>query len=114
MITEKNFIVPIYDFKVEVIVFDNLKEVQEKYPEWMTEGTKACTVEYFNNSKVKVIVPSYKYSSMVHELEHAKNLIWKAKGYKPDESNDEVDAYLLEYLYDKVDKIIRRHLATQC
>lgn len=114
MITETNFIVPIYDFKVEVCVFDDLKEVQKKYPEFMTEGTKACTVEYFNASKVKVIVPTYKYSSVIHELEHAKNLIWKAKGYKSDINNDEVDAYLLEYLYDKVDKIIKKHLATKC
>ena len=112
MITEKSFIVDIYDFKVEVTVFDSLKEVQEKYPEYMTNGTKACTVEYLNGSKCKLIVPSYKYSSVVHELEHAKNLIWKAKGYKPQADNDEVDAYLLEYLYDKVDKIIRKHLAT--
>lgn len=114
MLTEKSFIVPIYGFKVEVVVFDDLSEAQKKYPEFMSEGTKACTIEYFNCSKVKVIVPSYKYSSMVHELEHAKNLIWKAKGYKPDESNDEVDAYLLGYLYDRVDRIIRKHLATQC
>lgn len=112
MITEKSFIVPIYDFKVEVTVFDNLSEIKEKYPEFMTPGTKACTVEYFSCSKVKLIVPSYNYASMVHELEHAKNLIWKAKGYKPQEDNDEPDAYLIEYLYDKVDKIIRRHIAT--
>lgn len=114
MLTEKSFIVPIYDFKVEVVVFDDLSEAQKRYPEFMSEGTKACTVEYFNCSKVKVIVPSYKYASVVHELEHAKNLIWKAKGYKSHEDNDEVDAYLIEYLYDRVDKIIRKHLATQC
>ena len=114
MITEKSFIVPIYDFKVEVSVFDNLSEAIDKYPEFMTTGTKACTIEYFDSSKVKLIVPSYKYPSVVHELEHAKNLIWKAKGYKPQEDNDETDAYLIEYLYDRVDRIIRKHLATQC
>lgn len=114
MITEKSFIVPIYDFKVEVAVFDNLKEAQEKFPDFMTEGTKACTVEYFHDGKCKLIVPSYKYANMIHELEHAKNLIWKAKDYQPQRDNDEVDAYLLEYLYERVDKIIRKHLATQC
>ena len=114
MITEKSFIVPIYDFKIEVVVFDNISEARNKYPEFMTTGTKACTIEYFDNSRVKIIVPSYKYSSVVHELEHAKNLIWKVKGYKPQEDNDEPDAYLIEYLYDKVDKIIKNHLATQC
>lgn len=114
MLTEKSFIVPIYDFKIEVTVFDTLSEAQIKYPEFMTPGTKACTVEYFNDSKIKLIVPSYKYSTVVHELEHTKNLIWKYKGYKPQEDNDETDAYLIEYLYDRVDKIIRKHLATQC
>lgn len=114
MITEKSFIVPIYDFKVEVSVFDNLSEAIDKYPEFMTAGTKACTIEYSDNSKIKLIVPSYKYSSVVHELEHAKNLVWKAKGYKPQEDNDETDAYLIEYLYDRVDRIIRKYLATQC
>lgn len=114
MITEKSFIVPLYDFKVEVVVFDNIKEVREKYPVFMDGGTLACTVEYPGYSKVKVIVPTYRYASMVHELEHVKNLIWKAKGYKPQEDNDEVDAYLIEELYVRVDKIIRKHLATQC
>jgi hypothetical protein len=114
MITERSFIVPIYDFKIEVAVFDSLKEAQAKFPEFMAEGTKACTVEYFHAAKVKLIVPSYRYSTVVHELEHTKNLLWKSKGHKPQEDNDEVDAYLIEYLYDKVDKIIRKHLATQC
>lgn len=114
MITEKSFIIPIYDFKVETVVFDNLKEVRLKFPEFMSDETEACAVEYCGTSKVKLIVPSYKYSAMVHELEHVKNLVWKAKGYKAREDNDEVDAYLIEYLYDKVDKIIRKHLVTQC
>ena len=114
MITEKSFIIPIYDFKVEVSVFDSLSEANKKYPEFMTLGTKACTIEYFTDSKVKLIVPSYRYSSVVHELEHVKNLIWKAKGYKPQEDNDEPDAYLIEYIYERVDKIIKKHLATQC
>lgn len=112
MITEKNFIVPIYGFKVEVAVFDKLEEAQKKFPDFMTEGTNACTVEYLHDGKCKLIVPSYKYAIVVHELEHAKNLIWKSKGHRTQEDNDEVDAYLLEYLYDRVDKIIRKHLAT--
>lgn len=114
MITEKSFIVPIYDFKVEVAVFDSLNEAKKEFPEYMNDGIKACTLEWSNCSKARVIIPSYNYSTIVHELEHVKNLIWKAKGYKAQESNDEVDAYLLEYLYDKVDKIVKKHLATQC
>lgn len=114
MITEKSFIVPIYDFRVNAVVFDDLKEVGKKYPEFMTGGTKACTVEYIGKSEATIIVPTYRYASMVHELEHLKNIIWKAKDYRPQVDNDEVDAYLIEELYVRIDKIIRKHLATQC
>ncbi len=112
MITKKNFIVPLYDFKVEVAVFDNLKEAKKEFPDYMSEGTKACTLEWSNCSKAKVIIPSYSYPTVVHELEHVKNFIWKAKGHKAQEDNDEVDAYLIEYLYTRIDKIIRKHLAS--
>lgn len=111
MITETNFEVPIFHFKVEVVVFDKLDEVKVKYSEFLLEGADACTVEYVNASKAKVIIPSNNYVCVVHELEHIKNLIWKAKGYKPQEGNDEVDAYLIEYLFERIDKIIKKHLS---
>lgn len=113
MITERKINVPIYDFKVAVVVFDERKEAQEKYPEFFTSGTKACTIEYIGDSKAKLILPSDDYGSVVHELEHVKNLIWKVKGYRPQADNDEPDAYLIGYLYDKVDKIIKDHLASK-
>ncbi|MDE5976933.1 MAG: hypothetical protein K2G70_00490 [Turicibacter sp.] len=114
MITEKNIQIPIWDFKVEVCIFDSLEEAQSKYPKFMTDGLLACTVEYLDCSKCKLIIPSNRYSDVVHELEHVKNLVWKAKGYKPHEDNDEPDAYLIGWLFEQVDKLIRKHLATQC
>ena len=111
MITETNFEVPIFHFKVEVVVFDKLDEAKVKYSEFLPEGADACTVEYVNASRAKVIIPSNNYVCVVHELEHIKNLIWKAKGYKPKEDNDEVDAYLIEYLFEIIDKIIKKHLS---
>lgn len=38
MLTEKNIQIPIYDFKVEVCVFSDVKEAREKYSEYMEEG----------------------------------------------------------------------------
>lgn len=111
MITETNFEVPIFHFKVEVVVFDKLEEARAKYPEFLPEGSDACTVEYVNVSRAKVIIPSKNYVCVIHELEHIKNLIWKVKGYIPQEDNDEVDAYLIEYLYERIDKIIKKHLS---
>lgn len=114
MITERVINIPIWDFRVEVSVFDSLSEAREKYPDFMTEGIVACTVEYIGDTKCKLIVPSNDYSNVVHELEHVKNLVWKTKGYKPQADNDEPDAYLIGWLFEQVDKIIKKHLATQC
>lgn len=114
MLTEKNIQIPIYDFKVEVCVFSDVKEAREKYSEYMEDGFLACTLEHRGCSKCKLIIPCNDYPSVVHELEHVKNLVWKAKGYKPQEDNDEPDAYLMGWLFEQVDKIIKKHLATQC
>ena len=38
-------------------------------------------------------------SSIAHESEHIKNAIWRYIGYEPQRDNDEVDAYLLTYIY---------------
>lgn len=113
MITEKTIHIPVWDFRVEICVFDTIEEAQKKYPEFMTDSLLACTVEYLHNPKCKLIIPSYNYSDVVHELEHVKNLVWKYKGYKPQEDNDEPDAYLMGWLFEQVDKIIRKHLASK-
>ncbi len=112
MITEKSFYIPIWDFKVEVAVFDDIREAEKKFPDIMTDGLLACTIEYRDCAKCKLIIPSNRYSDVVHELEHVKNLVWKEKGYKSQVDNDEPDAYLMGWLFEQVDKIIKKHLAS--
>lgn len=116
MITKKIIKVPIFEFKLRVVVFDDTKEAIEWCPEWFKEGYSALTLEHIDCSKATIIIPSKYYGSTVHELEHVKNLIFKAKGIKPDINNDEVDAYLIGWLYEQVDKIVKRHnnLASYC
>jgi hypothetical protein len=41
------------------------------------------------------------YLVIAHESEHIKNAIWRYIGYEPQRDNDEVDAYLLTYIYNK-------------
>lgn len=112
MLTEKNIHIPIYDFKVEICVFSDIKEAKEKYPEYIEDEISACTLEYRGCSKCKLIIPCNDYPSVVHELEHVKNLVWKTKGYTPQNNNDEPDAYLIGWLFGQVDKVIKKHLAS--
>lgn len=113
MLTKKSIRVPIYDFKVEVCIFDDIEEAKREYPRYISYDMLGCTIEW-GGSICTLIVPSDNYSTLIHELEHVKNLVWKAKGYKPQADNDEPDAYLLEWLFNRVDKIIKKHLATRC
>lgn len=109
MITEKSIMIPIYDFKVYICIFDKLEEVRKEYPRYFNDGCKACTLEWEGCSKAKLIIPSNNLSDVVHELEHLKNLVWKAKGYSPTNNNDEPDAYLMGWLFSKVEKFIKEH-----
>lgn len=111
MLTEKAFKVPIYDYRVEVVVFDDFKEVMDKYPYIATKEMKGCVAENKEYPVSKIIIPCNDRSTLVHELEHLKNIILKYIGYSPQAGNDEPDAYLIEYLFEQVDKVIDKHLA---
>lgn len=111
MITEKNIKIPIYGFKLKIVIFDNRKEIEEKYPEMNLY--LGATLEYTNGCTV--IIPVEDITTAVHECEHAKNSVWRFIGYNPQSSNDEVDAYLLTYIFSEVNKVIQKHLlASSC
>ena len=45
----------------------------------------------------------------VSRAKHVKNAIWEFIGYSPQVDNDEVDAYLLTYIYIKILEVFRKH-----
>lgn len=113
MITEKNVIIPIYEYKLKIVVFDNIKEVIDKYPDInANSGCNGLLADYGDHSIM--CVPANNMRIVVHECEHAKNAIWLRIGQTTVSNNDEVDAYLLEYIWEQADKVIKKHLATQC
>lgn len=69
--------------------------------------TNAITISAYGASLVAV--NSRRGSSIVHEAEHIKNHIWQYIGYTPQRDNDEVDAYLLTYIYDKITQVFYKH-----
>lgn len=109
MITERTFKVPIFDVKILVVIADSVEEARQKYPDHVKESTLGVTS--LIEGKIQVILPRPKNSCyMVHELEHVKNFILDTIDHIVSANNDEVDAYLIEYLYSKVDKIVKEHL----
>ena len=112
MITEKNIIIPIYRYALKIVVFDTFKEAKERFSEIESEDSKGLMIDY--GDRCMICVPPNDTLTVVHECEHVKNAIWKRIGFIPTTENDEPDAYLLEYLYKEVMKIVNKHLATQC
>lgn len=104
MITQKKMIVPIFDYKLTIVIFDKWEELDRFLPkEEMEQEAKAITISQYGASLVAV--NSKRGSSIVHEAEHIKNYI----GYTPQRDNDEVDAYLLTYIYNKITDVFYKH-----
>lgn len=61
--------------------------------------------EYKGKNGLFIIVDSshkqFKPSVLVHECVHISNMIFQIVGYEPDRNNDEAQAYLVEYIFEK-------------
>lgn len=105
MITQKKYNIPIFNYRLTVIIFDRWEEVEHMFdggPE-----PKAITASHYGGAVVAI--NSKSGSSIVHEALHVKNKIWEYIGYVPQRDNDEVDAYLVTYIYDKMVEVFYKH-----
>ena len=108
MITQKKMIIPIFNYKLTIVIFDKWEELERFLPkEEYEEEAKAITISQYGASLVAI--NSKRGSSIVHEAEHIKNSIWRYIGYTPQEDNDETDAYLITYIYDKITNVFYKH-----
>ena len=103
MITQKKMIVPIFDYKLTI--FDKWDEVSHLFD----GGPEPKAITATRHGAALVAVNSKRGASIVHEAEHIKNAIWNYIGYTPQIDNDEVDAYLLTYIYNKITDVFYKH-----
>ena len=107
MITKKVIIIPIFRLKIKIVVVDDIKEALGIEPNIDTEAD-SCVIDY-NNGTVTIIIASNNMSVIAHECLHVKNAVWARIGYSPQVLNDEVDAYLLDYIITEVLKVVEKH-----
>nr|DAQ68398.1 MAG TPA: hypothetical protein [Crassvirales sp.] len=107
MVTKKNIIIPIFRLKLEIVVVDDIKEALGIVPNIDT-GIDSCVIDH-NNGIVTIVIASNDMSIIAHECLHVKNSVWSRIGYFPQASNDEVDAYLLDYIMTEVLKVVEKH-----
>ena len=107
MITKKDINIPIFRLKLKIIIVDELKEALGIEPNIDTEAD-SCVIDH-NNGTATIIIASNNMSVIAHECLHVKNTIWARIGYSPQVLNDEVDAYLLDYIITEVLKVVEKH-----
>lgn len=107
MITKKVINIPIFRLKLKIIIVDELKEALGIEPNIDTEAD-SCAIDH-NNGTATIIIASNDMSIIAHECLHIKNIVWNRIGYSPQALNDEVDAYLLDYIMAEVLKVVEKH-----
>ena len=107
MITKKDIIIPIFRLKLKIVVVDDIKEALRIEPNIDTEAD-SCVIDH-NNGTATIIIASNDMSIIAHECLHIKNTVWARIGYSPQALNDEVDAYLLDYIMTEVLKVVEKH-----
>ena len=107
MITKKTINIPIFRLKLKIVVVDDIKEALEIDTNINTEADSL--VINHNNGTATVVIASNDMSIIAHECLHVKNAVWNRIGYSPNPLNDEVDAYLLDYIMAEVLKVVEKH-----
>jgi hypothetical protein len=109
MITKRKHLVPIFEYPITIIIFDDWEDLKKHIPDEIYEKPSRGVTIDFDCYCVVCCTPKYQ-SSIVHEAGHIKNLIWKYIGYTPMVDNDEVDQYLQTYIYEQIIKCLNKHM----
>lgn len=100
--------IPIFDYALTIVIFDKWEELKGLVPnEGLEHESRAVTV--YNENSALVAVNAKRGSSIAHEALHVVNRVWNFIGYEPQSDNDEVSAYLLTYIYEKITDVYYKH-----
>jgi hypothetical protein len=106
MITQKKLVIPIFDFTIYVFIIDKWEELKGKFGNIEMSGL----IEYdLTRGVASLVINTSNKKTIVHEANHIKNLIWRYIGYTPQPENDEVDSYLVAYIYNRIVDIYDKH-----
>lgn len=101
---KKTIIIPIYQYQLTMIYNKNIDEVAKQHKLTLYYDYSALTFE--DDVKHRHIIVAFSdakdLSVVAHEIVHIKNYIFLRIGANLDLNNDEFEAYLTMYLFDKI------------
>lgn len=106
---KKSFIIPIYHGKVTVILDKDLSYIEKRYKTKSLKNYGAVTLKDENKYRDYVIAFEHISNGIIaHEIVHLINYIYLDCGIELDRINDEHQAYLSGWLFDKIDSILKQ------
>lgn len=107
---KKQFKIEIYQTIVTIILDKDLSYVEKKYKTKSLKDYSAVTLKYENKYRNYVVAFTDKdhLSNIAHEIVHLINYIYLDFGIELDRVNDENQAYLSGYLFDKIYNILNK------
>lgn len=105
------FYVPIYRANITVYLSDDLSEIAKKFktPNLSNFGAVALRNQSHYKKYIVAFTRTNDYGLIAHEVVHLKNYIFLDVGQELDLKNDEAEAYLTEFLFDKIYEFLNKH-----
>lgn len=103
--------IPIYCSTLTIILDSDLKYVEKKYKTIPLDDFGAVTLK--DEKKYRHYVVAFTdanhTSNVVHEIVHIKNQIYLDCAMQLDRHNDEPEAYLTGFLFEKIEQFLNKH-----
>jgi len=105
------FYVPIYRANVTVYFAEDLKVIQEKYNTFDLSNFGAVALRNDKHHKEYIVAFTSEndFGLIAHEVVHLKNYIFLDIGQDLDLKNDEAEAYLTGFLFDKIYEFLNKN-----
>jgi len=106
-----NFYIPIYRANVRIYLDSDLKKVAEKFglKDLSDYGAVALRNPWKHKKYIVAFTSANDYGLIAHEVVHLKNYIFSDVGQKLDLDNDEAEAYLTGFLFDKIYEFLNKN-----
>jgi hypothetical protein len=101
-----NYKIPIFYVPLKIVVGMTMRDAL-KSKVFSKEDREECSdsgaLAFTQKDSIYLAIPSADedIQYVVHEIIHAKNYLYKMRGILPDVENDENEAYLVQYIYEK-------------
>lgn len=101
-----NYKIPIFYVPLKIVVGQTIRDALKSKvfsKDDREEYKDSAALAFMHKDSICIAIPSSEHDMpyVIHEIIHAKNYLHKMRGIMPDVENDENEAYLVQYIYEK-------------